>query len=516
MNTPTSPATMTSSSSTSNYSNLNTNNNPYDDSTMMINNHTSRMLLQQQQPPQFQHSKQFVIPNIEMDNNLPPPKFKSVRVTNNPILIHNGGGFLNSKHYWSFEVVSEINRLDYSGTVPSAFLNGQQVVSVRRRFRHFCALEERLRQSAKCAGSILPPRPHKHSFDEAGQNQTEEFARRRAEELDEYMTLLSRHPKAGHSEELTLFLTLGDDIGTAWPDVSSNALTRLTEGTTNLVKTITGEGNMDGDDMYHGESAAEDDATLLALSCQESLRIGVVSQAVPKLEGAVVLLKEHSEKSGNVGMEINRVIVNANSATRSMHRQLKLGPTEHMEIFSNAMIKSGRRSKRMSTDAAVFLKPFLYQLRICQNIRCGFSDRRRALSRKMELRDIADEKAHRLLSLQYQINSTGGSGPGNTMNGVMGNNPYSNDAYANSYANLHAEVERMEVEAAVGDEEATSAATKALETGAFLKQEVARLSLMRKTEWMTSMKALAVSMRESADERKNIWETALATVNSFD
>ena len=545
LNTPASPAmasgmntnnSMTHNNSTNSYANAlwnSTSSSAISNHNMSYNNyadmnHHNQMITAQQQSndnviPTMSSQPQLVLPEIQdltlLVQDMPPSKFKNIKVQN-PILIHNGGGFLSSKHFWSFEVISEMN-LEFNGKVPNVFLNGQQYVSVRRRFRHFCALEERLKLSAMCCGSILPPRPDKYiqiGLEHHENQQTEEFALRRAQELQEYMNLLVQHPKAGHTEELTLFLTLSDDIGTAWPDVSVNAFTRLTEGTHNLMKTIAGDNP--AEDMYHGESAAEDDATLLALSCQESLRIGVVSQAVPKLEGAVVLLKEHSEKSGNVGMEMNRVIVNANSAGRAVQRQLQLGPKVYLETFSNAMIKSGRRSKVMSTNAASALKPFHYQLKICPNIRNGFSDRRKSLTRKIDLRDIADEKAHRLLSLQYQMNSSSGiSGVPvgtNIMHGGMHNNPYSNDSYANSFTNLQAEIERMEMEAAVGDEEATTAATKATETGVFLKQEVGRLALLRKTEWMASMKSLALSMRDAAEERKNIWETALGTLNSLD
>jgi len=462
----------------------------------------------------------YEIPLPEL-KELPPPKFKSVNVRN-PILIHNGGGFLGSKFYWSFEVISEFNYDNYKGDTPTEFLgsDGQkrQATSVRRRFRHFCALEERLRGSTMCAGSILPPRPHKHTFEEAGQNQTEEFAIQRASELDEYMTLLARHPKAGHTDEFTLFLTLSDDIGTAWPDVSVNALTRLTEGTQNLVKTITGEGANGENDLYHGEGGAEDDATLLALGCQESLRIGVVSQAVPKLEGAVMLLKEHSERVGNVGMELNRVIVNSNSVQRNMHKQLKLGATKEIETFSGAMIKSGRRSKRMAVETAAALKPFVFQKRACPSIRNAFTDRRQVLGKKAELRDIADEKAHRLLSLQYQMNAPNqmsSVGSGGAMSNPGMSNPYSTDSYANSFAALQAELEKMEMEAALGDEEANAAAIQAQETGSFLKEEVARLALQRKDEWIASMKILAESMREASADRKEVWETAGLSLRSI-
>jgi len=431
---------------------------------------------------------------------LAPPKFKSVHVSN-PILIHSGGGFFSSHNsYWSFEVTSTLNPEYNAGRIPPAFLNGQASVSVRRRFRHFVSLEEKLREA--CRGCILPPRPDKHAtraIEEAG-GQSEEFALSRARELDEYMSLVALHPKAGFTDELTLFLTLADDIGTAWPDVSSNALTRLTEGTQNLVKHVTGNADKD---FYQGENGLEDDASLLALSCQESLRIGAISQAVPKLEGALVLLKEFAEKAGDVGVELNRVVLNVGRG----NKQIRLGPKEELDAFSGAMLRSGRRSKRSAMEAVVALRPFVYQYKICRNVRIAFADRRKALGKKVEMRDRADEKAHRLLSYQYQMNATQNTAPQAPVY-----NPYGNEM-ANTATSMQMELERMEMEAATSDEAANASANEAVQVGTMVKEEVTRLAETRRKEWMSGMKILAASMKEAAGEQRAIWEAALVTMH---
>jgi len=431
---------------------------------------------------------------------LVPPKFKSVHVSN-PILIHSGGGFFSSHNsYWSFEVTTTLNPEYNAGRIPPAFLNGQPSVSVRRRFRHFVSLEEKLREA--CRGCILPPRPDKHAtraIEEAG-GQSEEFALSRARELDEYMSLVALHPKAGFTDELTLFLTLADDIGTAWPDVSSNALTRLTEGTQNLVKHVTGNADKD---FYQGENGLEDDASVLALSCQESLRIGAISQAVPKLEGALVLLKEFAEKAGDVGVELNRVVLNVGRG----NKQLRLGPKEELDAFSGAMLRSGRRSKRSAMEAVVALRPFVYQYKICRNVRIAFADRRKALGKKVEMRDRADEKAHRLLSYQYQMNATQNPAPQAPVY-----NPYGNEM-ANTATSMQMELERMEMEAATSDEAANASANEAVQVGTMVKEEVTRLAETRRKEWMSGMKVLAASMKEAAGEQRAIWEAALVTMH---
>jgi len=57
--------------------------------------------------------------------------------------------------------------------------------------------------------------------------QSPEFAIQRANELQIYLNQVARHPIACQSQACRLFLSLQDDLGVAWPEVSSNALTRF-------------------------------------------------------------------------------------------------------------------------------------------------------------------------------------------------------------------------------------------------------------------------------------------------
>jgi hypothetical protein len=151
-------------------------------------------------------------------------------------------------------------------------------------------------------------RPDKHvsrAIEEASALQTAEFAVQRCAELEVYLNQLARHPIVGKSSCLRLFLALQDDMGTAWPEVSSNALTRL-----GAVSLDTTPHKLPWDNP---QDMMEDNAELLALASSEGLRMGAVTQAVPKLEGAITLLREYGEAAGLVGMEANT---------------LKLRPTE--------------------------------------------------------------------------------------------------------------------------------------------------------------------------------------------
>jgi len=440
-----------------------------------------------------------------------PPKFTNVSVCN-PMLVYTQDIhlFSGNKSYWSFHVVSTCSD---TGTQHS----------VRRRFRHFVALEDRLKHCDSCCGSILPPRPHKHTFEEGGGHvitgggiQSEEFVARRTKELNKYMQLLAAHPRAGHAEEFVLFLTLQDDIGTAWPDVSVNALTRLAEGTQNFFSSVVEQVQQHRDpnrtamasnslpeaSSYSANTnLQEEDAALLSLTCQESLRIGAVCQSVPRLEGATVLLKEHAEKTGDVGMELNRIVQMTNKSMSGFSMKSD-SVQQDLEGFSSAMIKSGRRSKKMYLDTANALQSYVHQLEICPNIRHAFMARKATIVRRLEVRQAADAKARELVGIQQQIQLANSS-----MQGAVPGSPYFNDANAHHKMQLlQMDQERLEMEASMSDEQATQSADHAKEVAAILKQEVARLAKIRKEEWILSMMSLAVSMRDSARDVKLVWE----------
>ena len=77
------------------------------------------------------------------------PVFGAITVTD-PVLVQSPGVFSGPPHWIYNVVVRDKKKIDGQDQF-SAVVN-----NVRRRFRHFVALEDRLR--ADCLGAILPPR----------------------------------------------------------------------------------------------------------------------------------------------------------------------------------------------------------------------------------------------------------------------------------------------------------------------------------------------------------------------
>ena len=307
----------------------------------------------------------------------------------------------------------------------------------------------------------------------------------RAAELQVYLNELVHHPIACHSTVLRLFLALQDDLGTAWPEVSSSALTRLASvGVGAAVKVSentklpwqSGGGGGDilaGMDNGYHHHHGEDNAELLALQNAESVRMGAVLQAVPKMEGAVTLLREYAEQAGNVGMELSRLAKDVDVTDRELAIPI--------EMVSAGMLRSGRRSKRLTVELAVALQPFLYQHKLCKNERLAFADRREALQRRYKERSRADQRASQLLMHQRQQQH------------LSQNMMYGGD--------------RMARDAAMMDDLANDMGREADEIGRRLAQEVHRVAWNRKIECAASVKVIASSMKEAVSERVAIWET---------
>lgn len=162
---------------------------------------------------------------------------------------------------------------------------------------------------------LIRSSPEKHAsraIEEVGAHQSAEFAMQRAVELQNYLNLLIHHPIAQQSVVLRLFLVYQNDLGLEWPEVSNNALTRLANasvGAAVKVSESTAATKLPWQDHGNGmmDDFGEDNAELMALQNAESIRMGAVLQAVPKLEGAVTLLREQAEQTGSVGMEVGRV-----------------------------------------------------------------------------------------------------------------------------------------------------------------------------------------------------------------
>mmetsp|Transcript_31613 Transcript_31613/g.76723 ORF Transcript_31613/g.76723 Transcript_31613/m.76723 type:complete len:784 (+) Transcript_31613:166-2517(+) len=390
------------------------------------------------------------------------PLYTDIKVSE-PMLIQNQSFLINSPPYWSYQLTSVL-------------ANNQGTWLVRRRFRHVVALEDRLRH--ECPGSILPPRPEKHAtraIEEASTQQSAEFAMQRAKELERYLNNVAKHPVAGHSQALRLFLGLQDDIGTAWAEVSTNAFTRLgavgagvsmkvAENTTNLTAASSPAHEW------------EEDAELLSLTNSEYLRLGAVSQAVPKLEGLIMVLRDQGDGAGALGMEMSK-------ASKTLDADFKV-----FEILSNGLLRHGRRTKRLSLELSAAADSFLQQYRLVRYEKMAMNDRRHAIQKKAKERGRADARAYQLHQQQqhFQYN-----------NGQM-----------NHLSHLQ--------QSAIGmDGQALNAVSEADEIGARLKSEIHRVAITRRIGWNNSVKTIASSMKEACAERAAIWEATLESFENF-
>lgn len=313
-------------------------------------------------------------------------------------------------------------------------------------------------------------RPEKHPtrvIEEATSRQSAQFALARANELQVYLNLLRHHPIAGKSNVLKLFLTFPDHIGVAWPEVSPSLMTRIQEvgsSTANKFSEVMSEPAADG----------EDNAEMLALASSEGLRISTVAQAVPKMEGTVSLLQEHSERASNVGLELSRLIktVLADDSETEMIMPI--------EILANGLLRSGRRSKTLVSDINSFLAPFILQYKLCRYERLAFADRKAALTKRREIRQKADNHAKKLMMQQRTLQ------------------------YEGSVTTL----DRIETAAAVYDECAQEANRHADEIAQIIQSEVNRNTTIRRAQWSNSLQQIAVSMTKACSERRIIWENA--------
>ena len=97
-----------------------------------------------------------------------------------------------------------------------------------RRFRDIAALHPRVH--SQCLGCVSAPAVKKHKLrglEEGTATQSEEFAVQRSRDIEVYLSKCASHPVVGRCEALRTFLSLQDDLGTAWPEVSSSSVTRV-------------------------------------------------------------------------------------------------------------------------------------------------------------------------------------------------------------------------------------------------------------------------------------------------
>ncbi|GKY90719.1 hypothetical protein MPSEU_000045300 [Mayamaea pseudoterrestris] len=473
---------------------------------------------QQQVTPKLQAGMHNHNPHLGLPVSLPmltPPTpltnglYQEVVVTH-PLLIQGTAslfGFKQAPH-WSYQLSTKLD-------------NAAHVWLVRRRFRHFCALEDRLRQ--ECPGAILPARPDKHAtraLEEASSTQSTEFAVQRSAELQVYLNQLAKHPIVHNSQALRLFLALQDDLGTAWPEVSSNALTRLANVGVGAAVSLSEnasfwkESNMDGD-------YSEESAEILAMQSSESIRIGAVLQAVPKMQGAATLWREHAEQMGAVGVEINRL------SKDMMHEDRELA--EPFEIVANGMLRAGRRSKRCSLELAAALNTFSNQYKLCRYEKLAFQDRKNAIIRRSKERTKADQRAAQMLMQQrtmyppHQQYGQQQPGYGYSQQQQQQQQPYGQQSqYQQPYGQPQQQqqpygyqpqyhptggMDRLERDAVVMDEITVDAEKECEEVGNRLKSEVNRVAWQRRSEWKSAVKLIATALKDATSERVAIWES---------
>jgi len=282
----------------------------------------------------------------------------------------------------------------------------------------------------------------------------------RAAELGVYLNQLAQHPLASKMPVLSLFLSLQDDLGLAWPEVSSNALKRFANASVGVANKAKEQVRRDDPDIV-----TEDSAELFALYSAESVRMGAVLQAVPKMEGAVTLMREQADQGGNVALEVGR-----------LSKEL-LEPQPELDVLSNGLLRSSRRSKRLAFELGSALNSFVYQLKICRYERMAFADRKNAITKRARERGRVDQRAAQMYRQQQQQGYYNPQQPQ-----MMGQYP---------------------------DLMAAEALRECQEIGARVQSEVARITWQRKTEWSKSVKVIASAMKEAATERVAIWESVL-------
>mmetsp|Transcript_16720 Transcript_16720/g.38436 ORF Transcript_16720/g.38436 Transcript_16720/m.38436 type:complete len:278 (-) Transcript_16720:64-897(-) len=261
-------------------------------------------------------------------------------------------------------------------------------------------------------------------------------------------------------------------MGTAWPEVSTNALTRfgaVSGGAVTTLKEQTMPAAMNHTHISH--DTLEDDAELLALTGSEGLRMGAVMQAVPKLEGSMTLLREHGECAGAVGMELSKLGKEVEATDRDLGIPI--------EVLSQGLLRYSRRQKRLAVELSAALAPYVTQYKLCRNEKAAFVDRRVSLQRRVKERGRADYRAQKLYHQQRSLHNQGHMG----------------------------QLERMEHDASVSDGLAMDADSYCQRVAQVLKSEVNRVSYERRAEWSRSMRVLASSLKEAATETGAIWES---------
>jgi hypothetical protein len=342
---------------------------------------------------------------------------------------------------------------------------------------------------------ILLYRPAKHTsraIEEGAAAQSPSFAMQRAKELHHYLNALIVHPIAGNCEPLNFFLTFLDaDLGTAWPEVSNSALTRLTVGMTKTAANASGSNGVVSSPQHGGPSlsfehmgggggqtvaaaaaarAMDDNSDLVELATNESHRINLIAQALPKLEAFLINLGEWQEDQASLAMECTKLSKDMGNEDRPLSLA--------SDVLSTSLLRSARRSRRMVAESHAALDSYLQEPRLCRMEKAAFQDRREAFIHWWNLRQQAEHKSSKVIMMRQ--------------NGIA--------------VQLH----KFEAEAAHFIQLMDDASDKVTDISTVLQSEVIRLSTQRSQEWMAGLKIWVCSQKEAHSELTSIWQDAKA------
>lgn len=373
---------------------------------------------------------------------LHPSSFKSVSVTDPQQ--RKEGGYFSSSTYWVYKFV--INESNF----------------VIRRFRDMVALEGRLHES--CPGCILPPSPDKHKLrmvEEGTAAQSLEFARGRCDEMQVYLGQLISHPILTNAEPLNTFLTLQDDIGTIWPEVSSSAVTRLKASVDVDVKQKI--------KVFNVGDVTDDSPQLSDLAVEEGERMNTILQAVPKLENATILLKEQSEYCGNVGVEMTKLVKDFD------------GEMDSLRVLSNTLLRSARRSKRAALELSAAVAPLSMQFRMVHYEKKAFQDRQESLKVRIAAGRTVEAK-----QIKY-------------------------DTAKQDRTTALEKLKQIDMEITTAKAINVQRKEEANIVAGRLLSEVEKIRAERRSCYIAACKIMASSFAESCRERRAIWEQGLET-----
>jgi hypothetical protein len=331
-------------------------------------------------------------------------------------------------------------------------------------------------------------RPGKHSpnhnlLEDTLKRQSPAFASQRAKELHQYLNALIQHPIAGNSEPLRFFLTFMDDLGTAWPEVSTSAFTRLTAGvrsstssTTTTSNNAFSTGNIllpdalewpatslsyDTSTTSASTQPPEDTNMEIVRMCQmEQVRMQCVFQAIPKINRMISLLGELYDKQSLLATELSKVD-NSNPS---------------LDVMAGSLARISNVTRRLAIEVSASMDSFVRELRNIRMERAAIEDRREAFRNWWNLRLKAEHKTQKVQLYQQ--------------NGVL------------------VQKSRFEAEAAYSESIALEASKHAEEIGIILQSEVCRIKNVRQKEWTKGIKIMAANMKEAHEEQKCIWDEA--------